>query len=102
MISKKILGGKKFNLTYLFYAEEPGSDIYETNDRAGLYFHDRYIVEQNNEETCYYTELQETLNDIAERTDKTCEYWENAQKIVEDFNREHEDNRITLIKIEVL
>jgi hypothetical protein len=93
---------EKFNLTYLYFAEEPGSGIYETNDREGLYFSDRFIIEQCDEETVYYTDIQEALDDIACRTNRTCVDMESAQKIIDDYNSEHENKGITLIKITVL
>jgi hypothetical protein len=93
---------QKFNLSYLYFAEEPGAEIYETNDKAGFYFPDRYIVEQCGEETCYYQTEQEALDNISNRTGSICMDWENTQKVIRNYSLEYEDETITLIKIEIV
>jgi hypothetical protein len=93
---------KKFNLTYLYFAEEPGSEVYETNDKEGLFFPDRYIVEQEETERWYHETAESVLKDIESRTGRTCKTLEDAEAAIEDYNEKHENDKITLIKIDVL
>ena len=92
---------KKFNLTYLYYAEEPGCQIYETNDREGLFFPERFIIEQSSAETCTYIAEQELYNEISKRTGKVCNDFESMEEIIEDYNIENENDRITATQITV-
>ncbi|MDR0541353.1 MAG: hypothetical protein LBH19_03980, partial [Dysgonamonadaceae bacterium] len=90
------------NLIYLYFAEEPGSEVYETNDREGLFFSNRYIIEQCNEETSYYQTEREALEDLESRTGRLCKTVEEAQSVIDEYNKTHESEMITLIKIEVV
>jgi hypothetical protein len=93
---------EKFKLSYLYFTEEPGNGIYETNDREGIYFPDRYVIEQYDAEPCYYQTEQEALDDISNRTGNICTDWESAQKIIGKHNKEQEDETITLIEIKLI
>lgn len=93
---------EKFNLSYLYFAEESGEGIYETNDKNGDFFSDRYMIEECNEETGYYKTVREALDDLGSRTSRLCETMEDAQSVIKEHNRTHEENKITFIKIEVV
>jgi hypothetical protein len=93
---------KKFRLSYLYFTEEPCNEIYETNDREGVYFPYRFVVEQCDAETCCYQTAQEALDDMSNRTGSTCTDWESAQKIIGKHNKEHENETVTLIEIKVI
>ena len=55
---------------YYYMTEEPGMEIYETNDDAGIYFPDRYYLDvcTLEEKYCdeYFTELQDVFKWIEE------------------------------------
>lgn len=44
------------SLTYYYQSEEPGMVIYETNDRCGKYFTDKYVVDMCTPDEEYYCE----------------------------------------------
>jgi hypothetical protein len=92
----------KFNLTYLYFSEEPGCEIYETNDWEGFYFFNRFIVEQSDAIPCHYETEQETLVDILNRTNRNCNDWRSAQEIIAEYNNKYEKDKITLIKIKIV
>lgn len=58
---------KKFpSLHYYFQAEEPGMEIYETNDEDGTYFPDRYFLDACTPDEEYFSEYFETEEDAFE------------------------------------
>lgn len=67
---------EKFPSIRCFYqTEEPGMEMYETNDRDGKYFSDKYLVDMYTPDKEYYHEcfsdlpsLYEYLEDIFERS----------------------------------
>jgi hypothetical protein len=93
---------EKFGLHYLYYTEEAGNCIYETNDRNGKFFPDRYIVEQCNKETSYYTTEKDALQDIAKRTGTNAVQPETVAGVIDAYNNRNKKNMITFIKIKVL
>lgn len=40
---------------YFYYAEEPGSRLYETNDKDGLYYPMRFVAHHNDGKECHET-----------------------------------------------
>src|SRR5699024_9419031 len=66
----------KFPSIRCFYqTEEPGMEMYETNDRDGKYFSDKYLVDMYTPDKEYYHEcfsdlpsLYEYLEDIFEKS----------------------------------
>ena len=51
------------SLRYYFIAEEPGLEVYETNDEYGVYFKDRYFLDACTPEGEYINEYFEKLED---------------------------------------
>ncbi len=47
----------KFDVEILFYTEELGCDIHETNDEEGRYFDTRYLLDDSEDEMSYYSSL---------------------------------------------
>lgn len=75
---------------YIYYvAEEPGMEIYETNDKDGKYFPAKYLVEDENESAYFDTfeKLQEYLEPIFGT--KPHDY-EEARILVDNYNRNEE------------
>jgi len=52
------------SLRYYYITEEPGMEIYETNDDAGIYFPDRYYLDVCTPEEDYYNEYFTELQDV--------------------------------------
>ncbi|MGI6545475.1 MAG: hypothetical protein ACOX2M_03420 [Fastidiosipilaceae bacterium] len=62
------------SLFFYYYAEEPGLEIYDTNDTEGIYFSDRYVVslyveDENGNEyfTDYYPDLESAIKGTNEQ-----------------------------------
>lgn len=52
------------SLKIYYCDEEPGCQVYETNDTTGKYFPDRYLLD-NEEEPLYYQTLQEAAESVS-------------------------------------
>lgn len=82
---------KKFpSINIYWMAEEPGFEIYETNDENGIYFPDRILVEvrvNDNYEHEYFEDEESAYKWLSER------YGIHNAKELEKFN-ENEDNHI--------
>ncbi|MBM6943746.1 hypothetical protein QVO10_01655 [Bacteroides gallinaceum] len=52
------------SLRYYFIAEEPGLEVYETNDECGVYFKDRYYLDACTPDGDYLSEYFEKLEDV--------------------------------------
>lgn len=75
---------------YIYYiVEEPGMEIYETNDKDGKYFPAKYLVESENGLMYFNTfeKLQEYLEPILE---KEIHNYIEAETLVNQYNRDKE------------
>lgn len=72
---------EKYGLQLFYYSEEPGCEIFETNDTDGRFYSFRYVVDSENGGVEYYDTFEEVadaiesmtgirLNDISEVDDK--------------------------------
>lgn len=78
------------NLIIYFCVEEPGCEIYATNDAEGKYFADRFYVESsvdNNYDYEYFTEKEDAMNYVAELMGRQNVTKEDLDK----WNEEQED-----------
>lgn len=86
----EVLGELMPNLTIYFSVEEPGCEIYATNDADGKYFADRFYVESavnNNYAHEYFTEKKDAMSYVAELLGR-----ENVSKEeLDKWNEEQED-----------
>lgn len=84
-----------------WYCEEPGMEVYETNDSEGEYFPARYIVEEMRDgwpEDYYYPESeQELFRILSEVTGEEVTDWKSLEK----FN-ENEDNYFNVHEVVVV
>lgn len=79
------------DLTIYFIVEEPGSEIYATNDAEGKYFSDRFYVESainNQYDHEYFSEEEEAMSYVAEQMGREHVTKEDIDK----WNEEHEDD----------
>lgn len=84
-----------------WYCEEPGNEVYETNDSDGEYFSAKYVVEEvinGWTEDYYYPESeQELFRILSEATDGKVTDWKSLEKFNED-----EDNYFNIHDIIVV
>lgn len=79
------------DLTIYFIVEEPGCEIYATNDAEGKYFSDRFYVESainNQYDHEYFSEEEEAISYVAELMGREHVTKEDIDK----WNEEHEDD----------
>lgn len=76
---------EKYDLQLFYYSEEPGCEIFETNDTDGQFYSFRYMVDHSEVGIEYYDTWEQVaaavndltgiaLNDISESHDKLSEY----------------------------
>ena len=81
------------NLTIYFCVEEPGCEIYATNDAKGKYFADRFYVDSYVNDIFsheYFTNEEDTMNYVAELTGREKMTKEELAK----WNMEQEDDDV--------
>lgn len=73
--------------------EEPGCELYATNDSSGIYFPDRYYLDCcGNGESEYYETIEPAAKDVQDIVEHPVEPTVEAiQKALEDYVKEHED-----------
>jgi hypothetical protein len=87
---------------YYFAAEESGCCYYATNDKAGKYFPEKFLVEQWNDESGYYESESGLFKDISMRTGMGVNDQEEMAKAIETYNAKHEDNKIYVREFEII
>ena len=80
LIEKTIPGLKVW-----YMAEEEGMEIYETNDRDGIYFPERYIL-RTDWDTEYYEELSQVLKIASDKLKRDIATKEELEKAIEDLD----------------
>lgn len=76
---------KKYSVEMFYYSEEPGFEIFETNDKDGRYFSYRYVVDSSVDGIEFYETFDEVadviedltgvkLKDISEAEEKLAPY----------------------------
>lgn len=89
----------EYNLVMFFSAEELGCGILETNDEEGVFFSDRYRVEDE-ECTEYYSTFDEVAEHIQRITGKRPKELIDLQGILEDYN--DEEHSLIVQEIEIV
>jgi hypothetical protein len=87
---------------YYFAAEESGCCYYATNDKAGKYFPEKFLVEQWNGESGYYESESALFKDISMRTGMEVNNKEEMGKAIETYNAKNEDNKIYVREFEII
>ena len=99
-IAKKLF--KRFpSVKVYFLEEEIGCGLYNTNDRDGRFFDERYRIELESE-TLYLKTLDEVAESLSEETGKDVQHdMKSIINAVEDYNDEHseDDEYINLLKL---
>ena len=73
----------KFDVEILFYTEELGCDIHETNDEEGRYFDTRYLLDDSEDEMSYYSSFGEFAKEIEDMTGEKPDKFEDVDDILE-------------------
>lgn len=98
---------KKFpSLKVLYYAEEEGMGIYQTNDKDAFHFTSRYIAKVNTDKDDYEEEYFEQVEDayewISEKLDVKISSMEELKKLDEQLQENDYDHYCYIIEIEVV
>jgi hypothetical protein len=80
-------------ISIFFISEEPGMEIYVTNDSKGLYYPYRYFLAPYDGEWHYYEDGEEEkfLADISNCIGKEVKALADVRDAVIEYNEEHED-----------
>lgn len=81
------------DISIFFISEEPGMEIYVTNDSKGLYYPYRYFCAPYDGECAYFDENgeQRFLADISNCIGKEVKTLADVRDAVIEYNEEHED-----------
>ena len=72
-------------LKIYYYEEEPGMEIYQTNDKHGHFFPQRYILDDlDGEGSEYYDDIDSLLKSASEIFDKELKTMADLEEIVEE------------------
>lgn len=87
---------EKWNEIKIFYCEEEsGCEIYNTNDKDGLFFPERFIIDDESNEMDYYT-LENALLELTEIFGQPVTSWQQGLDLAEERNEKaDEDNTET-------
>lgn len=78
------------SLTFYFRTEEPGMCIFQTNDKEGTYFPERYKVEHWDEEGEYCMDVEAVFDTVSDITGTTVQNLEEMNKAIDTYNEVHE------------
>lgn len=87
---------------YYFCAEEPGNGYYATNDAKGIFFPDRFLVEQFPDEKEFHETHTGLFRYISERIGVEIGTIEEMNRAIERYNEAHPDNEIYVNEYEVV
>jgi hypothetical protein len=86
---------KKFPSIQVYYREEePGCDVYYTNDADRNYFPERYLL-NNNDELLYFNTIEEAAEYVSGIVNQKVEAnMEAIEKALDNYEEEHEDDDV--------
>ena len=86
---------KKFPSIKVYYREEePGCDVYYTNDADRNYFPERYLL-NNNDEPLYFNTIEEAAEYVSGIVNQKVEaIMEAIEKALDNYEEEHEDDDV--------
>lgn len=81
------------DLIVYFKSEEPGCEIYETNDTDGVHYSERYIFDTSEDGEEYFSDFEDLSSAVAEVTGiYDCTTLGEVEKTLDKYNRENEEN----------
>ena len=86
---------KKFLSIKVYYREEePGCEVFYTNDKKGDYFPERYFLD-NYDEPLYFETIEEAAKSVSGIVEHTVEATVEAiEEALNDYEEEHEDEDV--------
>ena len=86
---------KKFPSIKVYYREEePGCNVYYTNDAERNYFPERYLL-NNNDEPLYFNTIEEAAEYVSGIVNQKVEAnMEAIEKALDNYEEEHEDDDV--------
>ena len=94
------------SIHYYFQAEEPGMEIYETNDEFGTYFSDRYFLDVCTPEeeyfSEYFTKQEDAFSWLEEISGEQIKSIEDIEAIDKSWREKCEDAFCNLHEFEIL
>lgn len=92
----------KFDIEILFYTEELGCDIHETNDEEGRYFDTRYLLDDSEDEMSYYSSFGELAKEIEDMTGEKPNKFEDVDDILErhELSETMNAHRIDIVSLQ--
>lgn len=92
----------KFDVEILFYTEELGCDIHETNDEEGRYFDTRYLLDDSEDEMSYYSSFGEFAKEIEDMTGEKPDKFEDVDDILErhELSETMNAHRIDIVSLQ--
>lgn len=99
----KVLQEEFPNISIFWITEEPGMEIYATNDSKGKYFSSRYCLDAFLD-IDYYSEYFDTKEEAFQYINKITKGKVNSQENIDEYNKQNKDtdNFISLHKFTVI
>ena len=82
------------DLIVYFKSEEPGSEIYETNDDEGLYYSERFIFDTSEDGREYYSNIKDLFDDVNSYLEEENDFkaFDDVVERLNKYNKENEDD----------
>ena len=88
----------KYGLHSYYYTEEPGMEIFQTNDAEGVFFPARYMVDSESKGCEYFDDFEEVASAIKEMTGIEVSQFEDVESMLAEWN-EHSFLQVHEIEI---
>lgn len=76
----------KYGLHTYYYTEEPGMEIFQTNDAEGLFFSARYMMYSEGRGCGYFEDFEEVASVIREMTGVEVRQFEDVEPMLAEWN----------------
>lgn len=82
------------DLIVYFKSEEPGFEIYETNDDEGLYYSERFIFDTSEDGREYYSNIKDLCDDVNSYLEEDNDFkaFDDVVEHLNKYNKENEDD----------
>lgn len=82
------------DLIVYFKSEEPGFEIYETNDDEGLYYSERFVFDTSEDGREYYSNIKDLCDDVNSYLEEENDFkaFDDIVERLNKYNKENEDD----------
>lgn len=81
------------NIQIYYIEEEPGCDIFQTNDSDGFYFPERYFLDSMGDDSDYYETIEQVASAVSQIIGRKIESTEEAiEEALDQYNEDHEED----------